>query len=116
MVDNKVIAPVSSFNFKSGDISGTAAKLTEEKNGQGGEYFAQEMEEQEEQKETNYQDRSAQLRASLDTLASVNAGSLMVAKYKKEKERLKELQDKIKKKSQEEKELSQEEDEALYDE
>ena len=41
MVDNRGVTPVSSFSFKSGDISGTAAKTSEEKMGQGNEYYAQ---------------------------------------------------------------------------
>ena len=47
MVDNRVVSPVSSFNFKSGDISGTAAKTSEETYSQGTEYFAQDMQEEE---------------------------------------------------------------------
>lgn len=88
MVDNRGVTPVSSFNFKSGDISGTAAKTSEEKMGQGGEYFAQEMQEEENQEfKESYQDRSAQLRASLNGLAMANAGSIMVMKLLKEKEK-----------------------------
>ncbi len=87
MVDNRGISPIPSFNFKSGDASGMANKMSEEKMGQGGEYFAQEMQEEEEREQkSNYQDRSAQLRASLDSLAMVNAGSIMFKKFVKEKE------------------------------
>ena len=46
MVDNRsagFLESVGAFNFKSGDISGTAAKLTDDKMGQGGEYFAQQQ-------------------------------------------------------------------------
>lgn len=42
MVDNRsagFFGIGGSFNFKSGDISGTAAKLSDDKMGQGGEYF-----------------------------------------------------------------------------
>lgn len=87
MVDNRGITPISGFNFKSGDASGMANKMSDEKMGQGGEYFAQEIEEEEEFQETkaNFQDRSAQLRASLDSLAVANAGSIMVMKTLKEK-------------------------------
>jgi len=65
-----------------------ANKMSDEKMGQGGEYFATEMEETEEDtiQQNNYQDRSAQLRASLDSLAMANAGSMMVMKLLKEKE------------------------------
>ena len=87
MVDNRGISPVSGFNFKSGDGSAMANKMSDEKMGQGGEYFAQEMAEEEYAEEPkNYQDRSAQLRASLESLALANAGSMMVMKTLKEKE------------------------------
>lgn len=87
MVDNRGISPVSGFNFKPGDGSAMANKMSDEKMGQGGEYFAQEMQEEEFQEETaNFQDRSAQLKASLDSLALANAGSMMVIKALKEKE------------------------------
>lgn len=90
MVDNRGVSPIPSFNFKSGDASGMANKMSDEKMGQGGEYFAQDMQEEENNPEENiYQDRSAQLRASLDSLAMANAGSIMVMKLLKEKERLK---------------------------
>lgn len=87
MVDNRGISPIPSFNFKSGDASGMANKMSDEKMGQGGEYFAQEMQEEELQEEPKqFQDRSAQLRASLDSLAMANAGSIMIMKVLKEKE------------------------------
>ena len=87
MVDNRGISPVQSFNFKSGDASGMANKMSDEKNGQGGEYFAQEMYEEETQEEqVQYQDRSAQLRASLNGLAAQNVGSIHFMKAIKEKE------------------------------
>lgn len=105
MVDNRGVTPVSAFNFKSGDISGTAAKTSEEKMGQGGEYFAQEMQEEFEQEKVIYADRSAQLRASLDSLAMVNAGSMIFMKKNKEKieeEKRKSKKDKDKKEENEE--------------
>ncbi len=95
MVDNRGVTPVSSFNFKSGDISGTAAKTSEEKMGQGNEYYAQDNPDNEqENNENNYQDRSAQLRASLDSLAMANAGSMMLMKTikKREQEKNKKVQ------------------------
>lgn len=65
------------FNFKSGDISGTAAKTQDEKMGQGGEYFAQgEASEEENFKQEPYVDRSALLRTSLDSLAAFNAANI----------------------------------------
>ena len=69
MVDNRGISPLSMTHFKADNAS--ANKMSDEKMGQGGEYFAQEVQEEENQdfqKET-YQDRSAQLRASLNGLA-----------------------------------------------
>ncbi len=87
MVDNRsagFFGIGGSFNFKSGDISGTAAKTSDEKNGQGGEYFAQEQnpEEDENFKQEPYVDRSAVLRASLDSLATLNAASIEKNKIK----------------------------------
>lgn len=44
MVDNRsagFFGIGGAFNFKSGDISGTAARTQDDKMGQGGEYFAQ---------------------------------------------------------------------------
>ncbi len=94
MVDNRGVSPIPSFNFKSGDASGMANKMSDEKMGQGGEYFASEMEQEEEDnfQQNVYQDRSAQLRASLDSLAMANAGSIMVRKLLKEKEKIKDKQ------------------------
>ena len=59
MVDNRGVTPISSFNFKSGDASGMANKMSDEKMGQGGEYFAQEMQEEENAEEISEQDVSA---------------------------------------------------------
>ena len=96
MVDNKGVSPIPSFNFKAGDASGMANRMSDEKQGQGGEYFAQEMQEEYEQEKQSYQDRSAQLRASLDSLAMANAGSIMLMKTLKEKEKEKERNNKFK--------------------
>lgn len=102
MVDNRGISPVSGFNFKSGDGSAMANKMSDEKMGQGGEYFASQMEEdnQEQEHKENFQDRSAQLRASLDSLASANAGSIRLmkmfqAKEEEKKKKIKEIEEKI---------------------
>ena len=85
MVDNRGISPIANLGFKADNAS--ANKMSEEKQGQGGEYFAQEIEQEEENApQKNYQDRSAQLRASLNGLAMVNAGSIMLMKAIKEKE------------------------------
>ena len=86
MVDNRGISPLSNIGFKADNSS--ANKMSEEKQGQGGEYFAQDLQEDEDNllKQPQYQDRSAQLRASLDGLAMSNAGSIMLMKALKEKE------------------------------
>lgn len=68
-----------SFNFKSGDISGTAAKTSEEKMGQGTEYFAQEQmpDDMEGMENSRFVDRSAQLNATLNSLAMMNVANLL---------------------------------------
>ena len=51
MVDNRsagFFGIGGGFNFKSGDISGSAAKMSDDKMGQGNEYYAQEEWEDEE--------------------------------------------------------------------
>ena len=100
MVDNRTISPIANMGFKADNAS--ANKMSEEKQGQGGEYFAQEMQEEEQtQNQQIYQDRSAQLRASLNGLAMANAGSIMLMKALKEKERKAKV---LNKEEQEEKE------------
>ena len=106
MVDNRGITPVSGY-FKASDGSAMANKMSEEKMGQGGEYFAQEMTEEEPQEQAVFQDRSAQLRASLNGLAMANAGSIMLMKTLKEKE------DKTQNKSKKEKNKEKSEDEII---
>ena len=89
------------MGFKNDNAS--ANKMSEEKYGQGGEYFAQEMEEEQEQlSQQTYQDRSAQLRASLNGLAAANAGSMMFLKAIKEKEEKKKSKTSDKKEDEEE--------------
>lgn len=87
MVDNRsagFFGIGGSFNFKSGDISGTAAKTQDDKMGQGGEYFAQQKnsEEEENQDSQKYTDRSAQLRATLNSLAMMNVANVINARKK----------------------------------
>ena len=87
MVDNRsagFFGIGGSFNFKSGDISGTAARTQDDKMGQGGEYFAQQKrEEEEEQNESEkYMDRSAVLRATLNSLAMMNVANVINSKKK----------------------------------
>ena len=108
MVDNRSAGALGiggSFNFKSGDISGTAAKTSDEKMGQGTEYFAMENgEEQDNFNQAPYTDRSAQLNATLNSLALMNVAGMMKnkklankaeqeKKLAKEKEKLKRILD-----------------------
>ncbi len=78
---NSVGPPTAAFNFKSGDISGTAAKTSEEKMGQGNEYYAQYREE-DFVPDNNFVDRSAQLRATLNSLAMMNVANIIKNKKK----------------------------------
>lgn len=87
MVDNRsagFFGIGGAFNFKSGDISGTAAKLSDDKMGQGGEYFAQQAQEEEAPVQNNqYMDQSAVLRATLNSLAMMNVANVLNAKKRK---------------------------------
>ena len=87
MVDNRAAGFYGiggAFNFKSGDISGTAAKTQDDKMGQGGEYFAQQRREEDEpENENRYMDQSAVLRATLNSLAMMNVADVINAKKKK---------------------------------
>ena len=85
MVDNRAAGFYGiggSFNFKSGDISGTAANLSDDKMGQGNEYSRQDKKEEESTQENKMQftDRSAQLRATLSSLAMINVAGVIKAK------------------------------------
>lgn len=85
MVDNRsagFFGIGGAFNFKSGDISGTAARTQDDKMGQGGEYFAQQQEAEENQQQDSekYTDRSAVLRATLNSLAMMNVANVINAK------------------------------------
>jgi len=87
MVDNRsagFFGIGGSFNFKSGDISGTAARTQDDKMGQGGEYFAQQRREEDEenQDDQKYTDRSAVLRATLNSLAMMNVANVINARKK----------------------------------
>ena len=97
MVDNRsagFFGIGGSFNFKSGDISGTAAKTQDDKMGQGNEYFAQQRREEDEENSESekYTDRSAQLRATLNSLAMMNVANVINSRkkaFEEEKERQK---------------------------
>ena len=87
MVDNRsagFFGIGGSFNFKSGDISGTAAKTQDDKMGQGNEYFAQQKREEEEENSDSqkYTDRSAILRATLNSLAMMNVANVINSRKK----------------------------------
>lgn len=87
MVDNRSAGYFGiggSFNFKSGDISGTAARTQDDKMGQGGEYFAQQKREDDEENQDSqkYTDRSAVLRATLNSLAMMNVANVINARKK----------------------------------
>lgn len=84
MVDNRsagILGIGGGINFKSGDISGTAAKTSDDRASQGTEYFLQEDGEQQRQGE-QFVDRSMQLRASLNSLALLNVASMLQNKRK----------------------------------
>lgn len=99
MVDNRsagFFGIGGAFNFKSGDISGTAARTQDDKMGQGSEYFAQQQrEEKMENKDEKYMDRSAILRATLNSLAMMNVANVINSKKQaansEEKKQLEEL-------------------------
>jgi len=104
MVDNRsagYFGVGGAFNFKSGDISGTAAKTSDDKMGQGGEYFAQGQNDQErEQTDDNkFMDRSAVLRATLNSLAMMNVANVINSKKQAlnntEKKEIEELRNKL---------------------
>lgn len=80
---NSIAAPTSAFNFKSGDISGTAAKTSDDKMGQGNEYYAQYREEEQMMMDEPFVDRSAQLRATLNSLAMMNVANIIKTKKNK---------------------------------
>ncbi len=85
MVDNRAAGFYGiggSFNFKSGDISGTAAGTKDDKMGQGSEYSRQDKNEENSTSSMsiNYTDRSAQLRATLNSLAMINVAGVINTK------------------------------------
>ena len=88
MVDNRsagFFGIGGAFNFKSGDISGTAAKTQDDKMGQGGEYFAQQQSEEEDQGNSDsqkYTHRSAVMRATLNSIAMMNVANVINSRKK----------------------------------
>ena len=102
MVDNRsagFFGIGGSFNFKSGDISGTAAKTADDRQSPGMEYFQQGefAEEGQQFSESQFVDRSAQLNATLNSLAMMNVANL-IKKNKEEKSQDKENDKDAKKK------------------
>ena len=88
MVDNRsagFYGISGSFNFKSGDASGTAAKMSQEKYGSEAMYLppAEDEEFQDEMYQEPYVDRSALLRATLNSLAMSNVASVLNSKKHK---------------------------------
>ena len=89
MVDNRSAGFYGiggAFNFKSGDPSGTAAKMSQEKYGSEAMYMPPEENEEGDENFYNqpYVDRSALLRATLNSLAMTNVASVLNAnKHKK---------------------------------
>lgn len=81
MVDNRSAGFYGiggAFNFKSGDISGTAAKSQDDKMGPGTEYGEiPQGEEEYYQQQQPFIDRSAQLRATLNSLAMMNVANVL---------------------------------------
>ena len=93
MVDNRAAGFYGiggAFNFKSGDASGTAAKMSQDKYGSEAMYLPPvEGETEENYYNQPYVDRSALLRATLNSMAMNNVASVINAqKHKKGLSRL----------------------------
>lgn len=88
MVDNRsagFFGIGGAFNFKSGDISGTAANTQDDKMGPGTEYGEiPQGEDEQYQHPQPYVDRSAQLRATLNSLAMMNVANVLNEKKRAE--------------------------------
>ena len=89
MVDNRSAGFYGiggAFNFKSGDASGTAAKMSQDKYGSEAMYLPPvEGEEDGELYNQPFVDRSALLRATLNSLAMNNVASVLNSKKHKKK-------------------------------
>lgn len=80
MVDNRTSGHFGiggALNFKSGDISGTAAKTADDRQSPGMEYFQQQQQEENQEQKNPHVDRSAQLNATLNSLAMTNIASIL---------------------------------------
>lgn len=107
MVDNRAAGFYGiggAFNFKSGDPSGTAAKMSQDKYGSEAMYLPPAEGEEEDNNFYNDQfvDRSALLRATLNSLAMTNVASVLNAK--KHKKSVKDILEEEKQKEEEEEE------------
>lgn len=110
MVDNRSAGFYGiggAFNFKSGDPSGTAAKMSQDKYGSEAMYLppAEGEEDGENMYNEPYVDRSALLRATLNSLAMTNVASVLNAN--KHKKTIKEI---LEEKNEEEEEEAESED------
>ena len=119
MVDNRSAGFYGiggSFNFKSGDPSGTAAKMSQEKYGSEAMYLPPPEGEEDGENFYNqpYVDRSALLRATLNSLAMTNVASVLNSK--KHKKTVKELLDEEKEEKEQEEDKETERPEAEADE
>ena len=86
MVDNRTSGYFGiggAFNFKSGDISGTAAKTSDDRQSPGMEYFQQQQKHQPQQNQEPSVDRSAQLNATLNSLAMNNIATILQKQRRK---------------------------------
>ena len=116
MVDNRSAGFYGiggAFNFKSGDPSGTAAKMSQEKYGSEAMYLPPAEGEEEDGYYNNepYVDRSALLRATLNSLAMTNVASVL-----KHKKTVKDIKTEDKAKNNEDEELEIKRIEAEADE
>lgn len=104
------------FNFKSGDPSGTAAKMSQEKYGSEAMYLPPAEGEEDDGYYNNepYVDRSALLRATLNSLAMTNVASVLNSK--KHKKRVKDIKTEDKEENIEDEELEIKRIEAEADE
>ncbi len=111
MVDNRSAGFYGiggAFNFKSGDPSGTAAKMSQEKYGSEAMYMppAEGEEDGDEFYNQPYVDRSALLRATLNSLAMSNVASVLNAnKHKKDIKDL--IEERAEEKRKKEKEMGE---------
>ena len=117
MVDNRSVGFYGiggAFNFKSGDPSGTAAKMSQEKYGSEAMYLppAEGEEDGEYYNNEPYVDRSALLRATLNSLAMSNVASVLNSK--KHKKTPEDIKDEENEEDLEEKELEIKRIERLY--